>query len=247
MTPTICKTHYGHECSLGHLRLQYSHRQAIAGKLVEGVETQHIIDSIRENVQDKIERLYLITRKDIRNIERPFGLQGNRRHDDDATSVALWVEEMKQAGMQSPVLLYKAQGEQMDGSNLHNRDFVLCIQTAQQANLLQKFGNGKVVCMDATHRTNSCDFSLITLIVVDEFAEGYPVAWCLSNQTDLTLLLKMFKAIRKKVGIIVLDWIMTDDADQFYSAWVSVFGMGPKKLLCTWHVDHAWRGHLNTV
>ncbi len=39
---------------------------------------------------------------------------------------------------------------------------------------------------------------------------------------------------------------MTDDADQFYSAWVGVFGMGPKKLLCTWHVDR-WRGHLNTV
>ena len=40
---------------------------------------------------------------------------------------------------------------------------------------------------------------------------------------------------------------MTDDADQFYSAWVSIFGMGPKKLLCTWHVDRAWRGHLNIV
>ncbi len=31
------------------------------------------------------------------------------------------------------------------------------------------------------------------------------------------------------------------------NAWVGVFGMGPKKFLCTWHVDRAWRGHLNTV
>lgn len=53
ITVTIRKTHYGHECSLGHIRLQYSHRQAIAGKPVQGVETQHIIDSIWENVQDK--------------------------------------------------------------------------------------------------------------------------------------------------------------------------------------------------
>ena len=53
-------------------------------------------------------------------------------------------------------------------------------------------------------------------LVVDEFSESYPVACCLSNRTDLTLLLNMFKAIRKKVGIIVPDWIMTDDADQFY-------------------------------
>ena len=35
---------------------------------------------------------------------------------------------------------------------------------------------------------------------------------------------------------------MTDDAEQFYTAWISVFGQGPKKLLCTCHVDRAWRG-----
>ena len=39
---------------------------------------------------------------------------------------------------------------------------------------------------------------------------------------------------------------MTDDAAQFYSAWVDVFGPGPHKLLCTWHVDRAWRGALKT-
>ena len=37
-------------------------------------------------------------------------------------------------------------------------------------------------------------------------------------------------------------WIMTDDAKQFYTAWISVFGQGPNKLLCTCHVDRAWRG-----
>lgn len=41
---------------------------------------------------------------------------------------------------------------------------------------------------------------------------------------------------------------MTDDATQFYSAWVAVFGQGPQKLLCMWHwsVDQAWRGALKT-
>ena len=63
--------------------------------------------------------------------------------------------------------------------------------------MLQKVGNSSVVCMDATHKTKSYDLSLITLIVVDQFAEGYPVAWCLSNRTDLTLLQNMFKAIMK--------------------------------------------------
>ena len=33
-------------------------------------------------------------------------------------------------------------------------------------------------------------------------------------------------------------------AEQYYLAWVSVFDSTPRKLLCTWHVDRAWRGAL---
>lgn len=40
---------------------------------------------------------------------------------------------------------------------------------------------------------------------------------------------------------------MSDDAEQFFSAWISVFGSGPQKLLCAWHVDRAWRGHINVI
>ena len=52
-----------------------------------------------------------------------------------------------------------------------------------------------------------------------------------------------FHAIQKNVHLdLKPKWVMTDDAEQFYRAWVTVFGQGPKKLLCTWHVDCAWRG-----
>ena len=40
---------------------------------------------------------------------------------------------------------------------------------------------------------------------------------------------------------------MTDDAEQYVSAWVGVFGLGPCKLLCTWHVDRAWRGAIKSI
>ena len=39
-------------------------------------------------------------------------------------------------------------------------------------------------------------------------------------------------------------WLMSDAADQYYLAWISVFDHTPQKLLCTWHVDRAWRGAL---
>ena len=109
-------------------------------------------------------------KKDIRNIEKAFGLRGNERHKDDTTSVALWVEEMRQSDNNS-ALLYKAQGEK-DG-NLAKNDFVLALQTPFQAYMLKTFGNDKVICIDSTHGTNAYDFALTTVIVVDELGEGY--------------------------------------------------------------------------
>ena len=241
MQAHIYKTHYGHHSSLGHLRLQKCQREAIASKLAQGITPQHVLDKIRDSVHEKFERIHLITKKDIRNVERSFGLCGSERHKDDATSVRLWVEEMKQSD-NNPVLLYKAQGE--SDEILSTEDFVLALQTPYQAHMLETCGHDKVVCIDSTHGTNAYNFSLTTVLVVDEFGEGYPVSWCLSNKTDTTLLTCFFKAIKEKVGIILPKWLMTDDAEQFYNAWINAFGGNPHKLLCTWHVDRAWRRHL---
>ena len=41
--------------------------------------------------------------------------------------------------------------------------------------MLKKFGPNQVICIDATHGTNAYDFSLLTVLVVDEYGEGYPV------------------------------------------------------------------------
>ena len=121
MLINVYKTHYGHECTLGKLRLPTVHRDTIAGKLAQGVNVQHIIDEIRDNVGDKFERIHLITRKDIANIEKSYGLRGSRRHNDDATSVQLWVDE---TGKKNPVLLYKPQGKVSEKTNLFQNDFV---------------------------------------------------------------------------------------------------------------------------
>lgn len=140
----------------------------------------------------------------------------------------------------------KPQGEASD-TTLHLKDFVLAIQTPLQAEMLKKFGPNHIICIDATHGTNAYDFSLLTVLVIDEYGKGYPISWCISNRMDLTLLIQVFKAMKAKVGNIVPKWVMSDDADQLYSAWFSVFGPGPQKLLCTWHVDRAWRGRLNGI
>ena len=166
-------------------------------------------------------------------------MNSTQRHKDDATSLQCWVNECE-GKETNPVLLYKGQGipQANDTDNLSDNDFVLCLQTPLQATLLKRFGDQKIVCIDSTHGTNSNSFTLVTVLVVDEFGEGYPVAWCLSNREDFFVLEQFFKAIKRRIGSITPMWFMSDDAEQFFNAWRSVFGPVKNKLLCTlWHVD----------
>jgi hypothetical protein len=101
--------------------------------------------------------------------------------------------------------------------------------------------------VDSTHGTNGYDFNLITVVIVDEYGEGYPVAWCMSNREDVTLLKNVYNAVKLNMGDINTEWFMSDDAPQFYSSWCSIFGVTPKKLLCTWHVDRAWRENVKKI
>jgi len=82
-------------------------------------------------------------------------------------------------------------------------------------------------------------------VVIDEFGEGIPVAWMISNREDTLTIVEFLQAMKSRTGTIVANHIMTDDAPQFYNAWVSVFGKhNTQKLLCAWHVDRAWRSAL---
>ena len=103
--------------------------------------------------------------------------------------------------------------------------------------------------MDSTHGTNGYNFNLITIVVIDEYGEEFPVAWCISNREERTQLQIFYNEIKEKVGMLTPKWFMSDLADQYYSAWVATFNCSPppQKLLCTWHVDRAWRENLNKI
>ena len=85
----LLHTHYGHTVSIGHLRITYTDRMAVASQLAQCVEVQHILDRIRNNLGDKFQRIHLLTRKDINNIDKIYGLKGPEKHKDDALSVHL--------------------------------------------------------------------------------------------------------------------------------------------------------------
>lgn len=77
--------------------------------------------------------------------------------------------------------------------------------------MLAKFGS-TVVCMDSTHGTNVYDFFLITILVLDEFGEGVPVCWFISNREDSAALRQGLFKLKDRCGDINTNTFMSDDA-----------------------------------
>ena len=184
-------------------------------------------------------------RRDVLNVRDQFNIGCIQKHADDHTSVDVWIQELRQLNDANPVLLYKRQGDQLDCTSLGlaATDFVLCIQTVTQRQFMLQFGNGSVVCLDSTHGTNQYGFNLVTMMVVDDFGQGNPVAFMIATKEDETVLSAFFRSIKSRLTpelTFAANEIMTDDAAQYYNAWVSVFGPAEKRL-CVWHVDRAWR------
>ncbi|KAJ8912340.1 hypothetical protein NQ315_014707, partial [Exocentrus adspersus] len=130
------KTHYGHDVELQHLRISSRDRATIAGKLASGVSISRILDDNRQNFSaDKLQRIDLLTRKDIHNIKHSFNIDiiEGVRHSEDAISIDLFVEECKQLEM-NPILFYKPQGE--EDVILRNEDFVIIIMNISQETML---------------------------------------------------------------------------------------------------------------
>ena len=73
--------------------------------------------------------------------------------------------------------------------NIGRNDFLLGIQTQFQKDMLIKHGE-MCICMDSTYGTNE---NLITVLIVDYFGEGIPVAWAIFNREVITLLVEFLR------------------------------------------------------
>ena len=239
----FCPSH-NHSITLGHVPMSEDTRMLVAHKLKDGVTIEKILDDIRDEVGSSFKRHHLVNRQDINNIKRQFNIEGIERHKEDQLSICAWVTEL-QSLQYDPVTVFKPQGKETDGL-IGKDDFLLGIQTRFQCEMMKLYGN-KVICMDATHGTNHYHFKLVTVIILDDFGEGVPVGWMISNKEDGVTLKEFLRSLLKHTGPITTDYFMSDDAEQYYSSWKEVYGSQAKKLLCTWHVDKAWRSNLQTI
>ncbi|KAJ8910233.1 hypothetical protein NQ315_015925 [Exocentrus adspersus] len=95
----FCRSHIGHkqEQDLGHLFLSKFQKQNVAAKIAAKIPFQVILDEVRDSVSNShLERLHLLTKKDLYNLEQCFNLSGSSvRHTNDAISVDAWVNGQK--------------------------------------------------------------------------------------------------------------------------------------------------------
>ena len=181
VTAEIVETHYGHNLELQHAPIPDDKKEGIAAKLQQGISNERIIDDIRKSCNDRgIKRHHLLEKKDLRYISSCFGIEGARKHTNEQQSVHAWITEWEQSES-NPVLFYKLQGldyTDEEDLNLRSDDFIVILPFQ---NILAKKLAHKGVCCDATHGTTAYDFKLTTLLVINEFGEGLPIAWCLSK------------------------------------------------------------------
>ena len=125
----------------------------------------------RGEFEHMAKRQHLLTKQDVANLRRKVHDQTMMRHSNDATSVQMIVNELRNEAY-DPVLIHKPQNVKTpDCAFLPEDAFVLAIQTEWQKELFEKFSS-TVLCIDSTHGTNAYQFKLITCIVPDDFGKG---------------------------------------------------------------------------
>lgn len=84
--------------------------------------------------------------------------------------------------------------------------FILGIQTRFQLEKLKILGK-RAICVDATHGTQRYHFLLVTVLVVDEFGKGLPVAWFITSNETQEMLTLFFSALKERYSFLDLVFI----------------------------------------
>jgi len=156
-----------------------------------------LTSDVREAVGDRtnrdyfdscVTRIHFLTKTDIRNIQAKVKDFSIKRHQNDAASVHLIVEELRNEPF-NPILVYKPQGTaEPQYPMLQVETFLLAIQTKFQKDLYEAHAS-TILCIDSTHGTNQYRFKLITCIVPDDHGKGMCASMMISYMHESALFL----------------------------------------------------------
>lgn len=139
--------------------------------------------------------------------------------------------------------------KEKNSENLHlgfGDDFVLVIMNEFQIDMFKQYGSDIV----AVNRMDiSCGYGLeLTIVMVlDNFHQGIPCCFLLSNRNDQKVYEIMFSKMSEQVGKVRPKVFMSHVTDVFMKAWNNVMPPPERRLLCSWHVLRLWEKNLSKV
>lgn len=86
---------------------------------------------------------------------------------------------------------------------------------------------------------------LTTVLTVDEFGEGVPIAFLLSNRADTSTPSFFFELVKKRIDFCLEADVFVSDAPDFFNASSKVMKPPKHHLLCVWHVDRNWQKYIS--
>lgn len=204
------------------------------------IEIREIYKQIRSDFKDKKVRSYnLITMDQIRYHLKKIS---NDLSNDDFKNLRLLFErEQKLDKEKQFIRFYKERTQKSERfQDLEEEQFFMVIMNQFQIEMINNFNNQneRVITMDGTFGLNNKKVLLITLMMIDEFGNGLPLAFCLSERENEVTISAFLTIVRELVGDINAQYFMSDDANQYFNSWKSVMinNSKVKKILCSWHI-----------
>lgn len=174
-------------------------------------------------------------------------------HRDDEQSILQWAMTEAEKTENKSLLYYKPPGCSDKYGVIGKEDVFLAIMSPSQVEMALKNLSlpDKIVCMDSTHGLNQYSFLLVSLLTIDSFGQGYPVAHLYSNKETKKVLELFFKLINERCGLLQCAAFMSDCAATFYNAWIEIMApynqQFPARLWCSWHVQKNWLKKLKKI
>lgn len=97
MKVTYIETHLGHDMEIGCQRLSADEKQFVVDNLRAGVVKERIIQMARAVNSTEVERINLLTKKDLNDYSRRYNIE-QLRHSDDMVATAMKVKEWNAGG-----------------------------------------------------------------------------------------------------------------------------------------------------
>ena len=186
-----------------------------------------------------------ITKKDVVNVA--YTLK-NKRLDcqyNFKSAFNDWDVDNDLMSLKGNLLFHKAKGEPCpEKPELSKEDFVLCIMSPKQSLSIHGYAE-KGLCVEVTRGTNGNDeLCLITLMSYDlskknklRTCDDVPLAWCISNVDSSNVKQCFFSIIFANCGILETPFLMTNEGEELFIAWNSIFEKKPFRILSPWAVQ----------